>query len=126
MKIKIIILLGIVSILMIFFVLGWIGNNIYHKNIEEKIVNTENKQENTVQGLWLGNYNESRVDQVTTEKEPRGDWVCVNVRDMSFDRCKEVVQHECAHELWAEICEKDDELCTRGQELLDNYSKDGK
>ena len=77
-----------------------------------------------IDGLYLGNWNETRVKDYTKEIDPRGDWVCVNVRDMSYKRCVEVVQHECGHEIWAEICEKDNELCNKGQELLNNYSRE--
>lgn len=52
-----------------------------------------------------------------------GDWVCVNVYDMSYERCVEVAKHECGHELFAEVCEKDDELCREAQKLLNNYTK---
>ena len=56
--------------------------------------------------------------------ESQGDWVCVNVESMSYQRALEVCAHEVGHELWAEICEKDDELCRKAQKMLDNYSKE--
>lgn len=40
-----------------------------------------------------------------------GDWVCVNVKGMKFDRAVEVCQHEVGHEIFAEICEKDMDQC---------------
>jgi len=52
----------------------------------------------------------------------KGEWVHVNIDGMKYEKCVEIVRHECAHELWAEVCEKNDELCIKGQELLDNYT----
>ena len=40
-----------------------------------------------------------------------GDWVCVNVRGMSYERGLEVCSHEMGHEIFAEICEKNITRC---------------
>lgn len=71
---------------------------------------------------------EGNISHVQALKKANGydnysDWVCINVKGMTYERCVEVANHECAHEIWAEICEKNDELCKKGQELLNNYSK---
>lgn len=34
-----------------------------------------------------------------------GDWVCVNVEDMSYKRALEVCKHETFHEIWSECGE---------------------
>jgi len=34
-----------------------------------------------------------------------GDWVCVNVEDMSYERALDVCQHEVGHEIFAESLE---------------------
>ena len=43
----------------------------------------------------------------------KGDWVCVNVQDMSFKRAVEVCKHEVGHEIFAEICERDIDKCMK-------------
>jgi len=40
-----------------------------------------------------------------------GDWVCINIYGMNYSRCVEVCQHECGHELFAEMCEKNKSKC---------------
>ena len=40
-----------------------------------------------------------------------GDWVCINIEDMAYDRAVEVCKHEVGHEIFAEICEKDFDKC---------------
>jgi len=41
----------------------------------------------------------------------RGDWVCVNIKGMNFDRAIEVCSHEVGHEIFATICEKNITKC---------------
>lgn len=41
----------------------------------------------------------------------KGDWVCVNVRDMKYERAVEVCKHEVGHEIFAEVCEEDIDKC---------------
>lgn len=40
-----------------------------------------------------------------------GDWVCVNVENMKYERAVEVCKHEVGHEIFAEECEKDIDKC---------------
>jgi len=49
-------------------------------------------QERVVQGLYFQN--------------KTGDWICVNVEGMSFERAYEVCRHEAGHEIFAEYCEQ--------------------
>jgi len=35
----------------------------------------------------------------------RGDWICINVEDMGYERALEVCRHEVFHEIWAECGE---------------------
>lgn len=46
------------------------------------------------------------------------DWVCVDVKGISYNRCIDVCVHECSHELFAETCEDDPELCFKLLEIL--------
>jgi hypothetical protein len=38
-----------------------------------------------------------------------GDWVHINIDDMSFERALEVCRHEVGHEIFSEYCEQSDE-----------------
>ena len=49
-----------------------------------------------------------------------GDWVCVNVRGMSYERALDVCSHEVGHEIFAEICEDDIDKCFKIAEDLGN------
>jgi len=69
------------------------------------------KNERTLNGLWLHNYNESDAKIKAQERDSLGDWVCVNIKGMEYDRAVEVCQHEVGHEIFAEICEKDMDKC---------------
>jgi len=75
-----------------------------------------------VEGLWIP-YAESHQHALDTaiEYDGYGDWVCINTEEMDYNRCVEVAQHECGHELWAEMCEKDNDLCKQAQNTLNNY-----
>jgi len=72
---------------------------------------TNCKSTRGMDGLYLGNWNETRVKEYTKGIDPRGDWVCVNVRGMEYERAVEVCNHEVGHEIFAEICESKPELC---------------
>ena len=45
------------------------------------------------------------------EQNSTGDWVCVNVEGMDFDRAVEVCKHEVGHEIFAEVCEANWSKC---------------
>ena len=57
-------------------------------------------------GLRMGG-DKTKVEALDKAKEydVGGDWVCVNVRNMDYERAVEVCQHEAAHEICAEILE---------------------
>lgn len=63
------------------------------------------------QGLWFKNYNASGVDQMTKSKESYGDWICINIDGMNFTEMQRVIQHEMAHEIFAEHCENNVSKC---------------
>ena len=87
------------------FSLGWIGHIVYGDIVSDRIVN----------GLFLSNVNESRAKEIANNMDSRGDWVCINVKDMAFPKAYETCVHECSHkaysEIFAEECEDDFEGC---------------
>ncbi len=64
-----------------------------------------------VDGLRMGGYSETQAKAKAYQKDSHGDWVCVNVHNMRFDRALEVCKHEVGHEIFAEVCEKDFDKC---------------
>lgn len=70
---------------------------------------------NIVDGLWMKGYSEKEVKTIAYEKDSRGDWVCVNIKGMSYQRAKEICQHEVGHDIFhekfAEMCENDWNKC---------------
>jgi len=108
------IFLSLLLIIMIFgfMILGWLSNDFYRVWTNER----------SYDGLYMGGRNYTNAMETASRYDNIGDWVCINVRGMSFDDCKATSTHECAHELWAEICEKNDKMCEEGQELLGKYS----
>jgi len=57
-------------------------------------------------------------------KESSGDWVCVNIKGMNYKDAVQTCQHEAAHELFAQACEQDTELCHKTQSLLEEYTNE--
>jgi hypothetical protein len=81
----------------LFFTMGFVTSELYD-------VFSYNKQ---VEGVHLENYaNWSSAYEKARSYDYGGDWVCVNVRGMSFERALEVCKHEVAHEIFAEYCER--------------------
>jgi len=68
------------------------------------------QQERQLDGLNIRGANYEYVKNRTIERDKYGDWVCVNVKDMPYSRAVEVCNHEVAHEIFAEFCEKDDNM----------------
>ncbi len=47
---------------------------------------------------------ESASGEITATID-KGDWVCVNIQNMDYERAVEVCKHETFHEIWAECGE---------------------
>ena len=79
------------------FVLGWLGNSIYSQFSNER----------TLDGLrFERNMTEIEAEKFANNLDGYGDFVCVNVKGMSYERGLEVCKHEVAHEIFAEYCEE--------------------
>ena len=93
------------------FCLGWTGNNYYSSYTNDRALD----------GFYLSYGNMSIVEEYQDIKDPYGDWVCVNVKNMEYPSAYDVCVHECSHkaytEIFAESCEEDFESCRR---LLEN------
>ena len=53
----------------------------------------------------------------------KGDWVCVNVQDMSYKRAVEVCIHETSHEIFAEQMENNPKQFYKLIEKLENETR---
>jgi len=82
------------------------------------------KYKRKLAGFYSDNSTLKSVEKYQDRKDPRGDWVSINVRGIDFSRGLEVCQHECGHavysEIFAEICEKNMTKCTEILEGLGN------
>jgi hypothetical protein len=82
-----------------FFALGWLCSLAYMDN---KFIST-----------FDGHYFEGNYTQYTAREKSelaergsnKGNWICVNVYGMSYDRAIEVCRHETAHEIFSTYCE---------------------
>jgi hypothetical protein len=109
-----------ISALIIGFVIGAIFWNYWP---EIKYQFEKGNESITFQGWRIASTNKTDALRFASASEPRGDWICVNIDQMSYDRAVEVCKHEAAHELFAESCETNSELCNKTQELLSEYTK---
>lgn len=85
----------------------------------DKVVNNVGTNQKNLDGLYLGNWLNEDVKDYAKSRDPRGDWVCSNVRGMTYERCVEVAAHECGHELFAEKCEDNPKLCFDLMDMLE-------
>lgn len=107
MSIKLYAIIGIMLLISV----GWLGNDLYHQFMNKRYYD----------GLFLKNITYSTTKEATEKYDKLGDWVCVNVKGMSYKRALEVCQHETFHEVWGECGEKKGNI----SECLLLYEKEG-
>ena len=93
-SVSFIIILGILLIS-----IGWFSNDLYQ----------DVKYRRDYDGLFLKAREQENAIQITQQFDKLGDWVCINSRGMNYDECVITSQHECGHEVFAEIIEKNPE-----------------
>lgn len=84
------------------FLIGWYSNEFY----------TKTTKINQYDGMRFG-YSDNYTDVIKYVQsfDNQGDWVCINVKGMSFERGLEVCNHEMGHEIFAEYCENNINKC---------------
>ncbi len=91
---------GYLAFMIIFLILGiglgWFINEFYESY----------KYQKQFEGLFMQEKNWTSAWSTAKEYDQYGEWICVNVRGMNYQRAVEVCQHEAAHEIFAEIIEK--------------------
>ena len=104
-----------ITLLLCFSALGYLINELIntHKmekkdieiaNLKEKLhIELENK---THDGLrFEGNFSHPEAIRTAIEYDATGDWVCVNIKGIDYERAVQVCKHETFHEIWAECGE---------------------
>lgn len=70
---------------------------------------------NLFDGLWIQGRSVDDAKMVLNDYDSRGDWVCVNIRGMDYQRALDVCAHEVGHDMYhekfAELCEADFDKC---------------
>jgi len=98
----------IIAFIIFIFFAGAMSNQSYNNNNRK------------TEGLFIKGFNESGVKDIAYDKEPFGEWVCVNIKDMEYERAVEVISHEVGHEMFAEKCEKDIDKCFEVMKQIEN------
>jgi hypothetical protein len=94
-------------------VLGWCSNEIYRDLTNKRVLD----------GIRIGNVTEEKAEQMAYKGDILGDWVCVNVKGMPYERGVKVCQHEMGHEVFAEILEKSPEKINKVMEVIQNETE---
>ena len=106
--------IGTIFVGVLIFMLGWASTMAWIEFSNQRVID----------GLWVpGALDDSDAENIASEYDAAGHWVCINTNGMSYKRMVEVCQHEAGHEIWARACERDDAMCEEAQELLDDYTK---
>lgn len=76
-----------------------------------ELITTKIPQEKEVYALGL--YMEYQPNWTSAMNEAsnydaQGDWIAINLRGLSFEESKRVVEHELAHEIFARYCSKNE------------------
>lgn len=89
-------------LVILIFVLGFISCLAYQ----------DYKQVRIIDGIrFAGDYSHPDALEHSKQYDKNGDWVCVNVKGMDYDYAIKIIQHEVAHEIFAEECEDNIEKC---------------
>ena len=98
-------------VIMLLLAMGWVANEAYrsYNHIRE------------YDGLSFSNATGSHADILKSAHgyDAYGDWVCTNVNGMSYAECVMTSQHECAHEIFAEIIEEHPEKIQEVMEVVE-------
>ena len=90
---KLMIFMTILLIILI-FLFGFLSSQIYNYYFKEE-------NHSNAEGYWFKNTKEPEFNY--------GDWVCVNIKGMNFERALAVCRHEIGHEIFAEYCEQNNQ-----------------
>jgi hypothetical protein len=95
------IILCVVMISIGLFTMGWYSNDLYKDYSNEKIIG----------GLWIPNSNQTNAIETSLKFDGLGNWVCINVKEDSYEDIIKTCTHEASHELFARTCEENVTKC---------------
>lgn len=96
---------SMLAVCAIFFTLGFLMAQFYD------IIESEISYKKKLEGLWVKGASREKAEGIATNRDEYGNWVCVNIRDMDYERAAEICSHEVGHEIFAGYCEKNIEKC---------------
>lgn len=73
-----------------------------------EVIDTEDRG---VGGFYIDGVSSEKVVNTARELDANGEWICVNIDDMSYKRAVEICKHEVGHEIFAKTCEEDMDKC---------------
>jgi hypothetical protein len=111
---KYIIVIDTILLILVGFTVGYYFDGLTKINYDEIFY-----QKKTA-GFYQPNATLQSVQNSKKYLDYYGDWVCINVKKMTFPRAYEVCVHECSHrafdEIFAEECENNPEQCIKQME----------
>lgn len=99
---KIIMVVSILVMVIALLGIGWLAKDVYEDAKYEKKIN----------GLYLSNRdNWTEAKEIAYDLDGGGDWVCINIREMTPKEAVDTCNHEVGHEIFAEYCTDNIEEC---------------
>lgn len=95
-------------------IIGVCFAQIYHIETDEG--DNCNSTERKYNGYWISERNETEAKEFVENKDEYGDWVCVNIKNMSYETMESTCRHEVGHEMFAEHCEDNITKCMKAVE----------
>jgi hypothetical protein len=91
---------------------GWFGHGVWQFYNNQRIYD----------GFYFESGPTEKIEIIKTvyNYEPSGEWICVNIKGMTYREALRTCQHEAGHELFAEILEKYPEKVSDVFEVLEN------
>jgi len=98
-------------ILYVFLILVFFSISFYLGILHERH-NVEDSMTGTI-GLWLkdSSMNETKALERAYNYSTKGDWICINIRNMTIEKMIKTCHHEAGHEIFAEVCEDNIDKC---------------
>jgi len=98
----------------LFFSVGFLANDAWGYYQYDRELN----------GFLLRNANITEVKQFGDLHDERGDWICVNVKGMAYEKALQTCNHEVGHEIFAEFCADNIDECIAVTEIRRKTNND--
>ena len=102
-------LLSFIALCLLLVLFGWVSHYVYLSYSNDRLLD----------GIMLKDIKDHKIALETASYyDNGGDWVCVNVKGMEYERAVETCQHEASHEIFAEIIEKEPDKINKVMEAI--------